>query len=146
LVDAEKYLLACYRYIELNPVTAAMVEKPEEYRWSSYHANAMGFADPLVSPHDVYSRVAGDDALRRFYYRELFQVSLSEHDVHCIRSCLTANQVLGEGKFKDQIGAGLKRKLGHVQQPALLGNSRRPLDASPIPPTIARAISSQSPP
>lgn len=52
LVDAEKYLLACYRDIELNPVTAAMVEKPEEY--PSYHINAVGIPDPLVSPHDVF--------------------------------------------------------------------------------------------
>jgi putative transposase len=32
LVQTEKYLLTCYRYIELNPVRAGMVEKPEEYK------------------------------------------------------------------------------------------------------------------
>jgi hypothetical protein len=32
----ENYLLACQRYIELNPVRAAMVAHPAEYRWSSY--------------------------------------------------------------------------------------------------------------
>ena len=32
LVDAERYLLACYRYIELNPVTASMVPHPGDYR------------------------------------------------------------------------------------------------------------------
>ena len=31
----ERYLLAAVRYIELNPVRAALVRKPEEYRWSS---------------------------------------------------------------------------------------------------------------
>ena len=40
LVDAERYLLACYRYIELNPVTAGMVAHPGEYRWCSYRTNA----------------------------------------------------------------------------------------------------------
>ena len=38
-VDAEAYLLACYRYIELNPVRANMVKQPIEYRWSSYAVN-----------------------------------------------------------------------------------------------------------
>lgn len=32
LIDAESYLLRCYRYIELNPVRAEMVKRPEDYR------------------------------------------------------------------------------------------------------------------
>jgi putative transposase len=39
LVDTESYLLMLYRYIELNPVRAAMVDAPERYRWSSARAN-----------------------------------------------------------------------------------------------------------
>ena len=35
LLDTTQYLLTCYRYIELNPVRACMVEQPAEYRWSS---------------------------------------------------------------------------------------------------------------
>jgi putative transposase len=31
-------MLACIRYIELNPVRARMVADPEEYVWSSYRA------------------------------------------------------------------------------------------------------------
>jgi putative transposase len=42
IVDSESYLLTCYRYIELNPVRAKLVGHPAEYRWSSYHANALG--------------------------------------------------------------------------------------------------------
>ncbi|GAA3565824.1 hypothetical protein GCM10022265_14800 [Marinobacter xestospongiae] len=42
LVDAENYLLSCYRYIELNPVTAGMVDQPEQYPWSSFRRNALG--------------------------------------------------------------------------------------------------------
>lgn len=37
LVQEETYLLQLYRYIELNPVRAGMVEDPAEYSWSSYH-------------------------------------------------------------------------------------------------------------
>ena len=36
LINADEYLLACYRYIEINPVSAGMVRGPEEYPWSSY--------------------------------------------------------------------------------------------------------------
>ncbi len=44
LVQAESYLLACQRYVELNPVRTAMVEDPAHYRWTSYRANALGQA------------------------------------------------------------------------------------------------------
>ena len=47
LIEADAYLLACQRYIELNPVRAGMVEAPADYRWSSYRANApLGMLTP----------------------------------------------------------------------------------------------------
>lgn len=38
LVEKENYLLELCRYVVLNPVRANMVEKPEEWKWSSYGA------------------------------------------------------------------------------------------------------------
>ncbi|MDH3604733.1 MAG: transposase, partial [Candidatus Tectomicrobia bacterium] len=35
LVETAPYLLACARCIELNPVRAKMVGRPEDYPWSS---------------------------------------------------------------------------------------------------------------
>lgn len=35
VVQAETYLLTCMRYIELNPVRAAMVQDPAQYRWKA---------------------------------------------------------------------------------------------------------------
>lgn len=34
LVQSERYLLELYRYIELNPVRADMVDEPSDYSWS----------------------------------------------------------------------------------------------------------------
>jgi len=48
LVDSDVYVLACMRYIEMNPVRANMVDSPHEYKWSSYRANALGDHDRLV--------------------------------------------------------------------------------------------------
>jgi putative transposase len=52
VIQSADYLLKCYRYIELNPVRASMVNYPDEYRWSSYHANALGVESALCTPHD----------------------------------------------------------------------------------------------
>ena len=54
IVEEESYLLSCYRYIELNPVTAGMVASPEAYPWSSFRCNGLGVTDELVVPHEIY--------------------------------------------------------------------------------------------
>ncbi len=64
VIDASEYLLRCYRYIELNPVRAGMVDAARGYRWSSYRANTQGAADPAVSPHEVYLGLGKDGRAR----------------------------------------------------------------------------------
>jgi len=54
-VDTDRYLLTCYRDIELNPVRAHMTDDPSTYPWSSYHHNALGQHTPLVTPHVQYT-------------------------------------------------------------------------------------------
>jgi putative transposase len=59
-VDADDYLMACVRYIELNPVRAGMVNKPEQYQWSSYGIRLKGapcklLDDLPVSSHEYIS-------------------------------------------------------------------------------------------
>src|SRR5271165_2380902 len=73
LIQAETYLLACQRYIELNPVRAAMVEDPAHYRWSSYRANGLGQADIRLSPHPIYLALCASDKARLAAYRGLFR-------------------------------------------------------------------------
>jgi putative transposase len=54
LVNSDRYLFTCSRYIELNPVRARMTDDPGHYLWSSYLHNARGVHDPLITPHDLY--------------------------------------------------------------------------------------------
>ena len=54
LVQDEDYLLACYRYIEMNPLRAGMVAHPVGYRWSSYRENAQAEQRTLTKPHGAY--------------------------------------------------------------------------------------------
>jgi putative transposase len=71
-VYPRRYLLACMRYIELNPVRAGLVARPDEYRWSSFGANALGFADALLTPHPFYYALGRTPAERQAAYRALF--------------------------------------------------------------------------
>ncbi len=110
LVDSENYLLTCMRYIELNPVRAAMVEHPAEYRWSSYRANAQGDTDGLVVPHALYQRLGDSAAGRCKAYRSLFKTCVDEALIDEIRSSLNQELVLGSCRYKQDIEAMIARQ------------------------------------
>jgi putative transposase len=111
LVQSEDYVLGCYKYIELNPVRASMVEHPANYRWSSYTANAQGDVNLLLDPHETYLELGGNDKLRNKRYRELFRYSISPGLVGEIRIATNGNYALGNDKFKRQIEATLGRRV-----------------------------------
>jgi putative transposase len=71
-VHARRYLLACMRYIELNPVRAGIVREPGRYAWSSFRANALGAPDPRVTPHPAYYALGRTAEARRAAYRAGF--------------------------------------------------------------------------
>ncbi len=57
LVESKQFLLSCYRYIEANPIRAGIVDKPEQYIWSSYCRNALGKSDAIIKPHNEYLKL-----------------------------------------------------------------------------------------
>ena len=115
LTQTEDYVLACYRYIELNPVRAGMVIRPQDYRWSSYHANALGKTSCFIVPHEQYLRLGHDDAARREAYRALFKAHLDEAMAGQIRSATNGNYALGSERFQHEIEAMLGRRASRGQ-------------------------------
>ncbi len=103
LIDSNQYLLTCMRYIELNPVRAAMVDHPKNYRWSSYHANALGASDDLVTPHKLYKRLGPNTEEREKAYRQLFKHHIGESTLSLIRDSTNKAWVLGNDRFQNKI-------------------------------------------
>lgn len=116
LVDSEHYLLSCYRYIELNPVRAGMVESPADYRWSSYRAHAMGEESSIIRDHELYIRLGDEPLSRQHFYRELFRHGMDGELLHKIREAMELGTPLGGERFKSEIEKALGRKLGHVRR------------------------------
>ncbi len=111
LTQEEDYLLGCYRYIELNPVRASMVEHPAEYRWSSYRVNAQGENSLLITRHELYDALGLDAEKRTVAYRELFRYQLEPGLVDEIRAATNGNYALGSKKFQEQIAGELGRRV-----------------------------------
>jgi putative transposase len=112
-VQEEGYLLACYRYIELNPVRAGMVGLPADHRWSSYRANALGEVNPLVSPHPIFLALGADGSERRAAYRALFGAQIEPGLLQDVRACLQTGTPLGNDRFRRQIEQRLGVKVGY---------------------------------
>jgi putative transposase len=111
LTQSEDYVLACYRYIELNPVRANMVRHPREYRWSSYRANGEGRSNTLIQPHDMYQRLGRTPESRREAYRGLFKAHLDHEMLDQIRSATNGNYALGSARFQEEIERILGRRV-----------------------------------
>ena len=116
IVEEESYLLSCYRYIELNPVRAGMVERPEDYPWSSYGYNALNMDNSLLSPHKLYLQLGENDLVRKASYRDLFLTSFDAGVLDEVRACLQSGTPLGNDCFKSQIEQALKVKVGQAKR------------------------------
>lgn len=115
-IDSERYLLKCYRYIELNPVAAQIVERPEEYAWTSNHCNAWGDPDPLVTMHETYRRLGRSREHRCASYRALFREALTPEDRHAIRRAVHSCLPLGTVKFLGKIERKTGRPIGYAHR------------------------------
>lgn len=109
LVDSDRYLLACLRYIELNPVRARMVERPWDYRWSSVHGHLGLREDRRVSPHPVYLALGRDTGQRAERYRCLLMEALSDDVLADIRVHLQQERALGSPAFCAMVEKVLQR-------------------------------------
>ena len=121
LLDSESYLLTCSRYIELNPVRAGMVKEPSEYLWSSFHYNALGQENSLITPHTVYKGLGINNVACESNYYALFAKSIPKTEIEEIRAATNKAWVLGNDKFKGKVEQLINRQA----QPKPRGGDRR---------------------
>lgn len=93
----ERHLLACARYVELNPVRAGMVTRPEEWPWSSARAHLGGPGDGLTDPAPLLERWPD--------WRSIVAVALEDEALQAIRERERTGRPLGDRAFLARIGA-----------------------------------------
>lgn len=71
-VHVRRYLLACMRYVEENPVRAGLARNAADWPWSSYRCNAFGEDDALVTPHAHYFSLGRSPRERQAAYAATF--------------------------------------------------------------------------
>lgn len=103
LIQSNHYLLACYKYIELNPVRAGLVKDPADYAWSSYRANTMGQAVKMWTPHENYLALGSNQERRQMAYQHFFTEDMGRELITDIRGALNTGLVLGDDHFRHQV-------------------------------------------
>ena len=132
-VDGDAYFLVCSRYIELNPVRAAMVADPADYEWSSFRANACGHRDPLVRPHPLYLSLGPSVEERCEAYQELFEDQIAASALQEIRDATQKGWPLGRHEFRDSVGKSSGRRASpRPRGGARPGCGRKSIDSDPI--------------
>ena len=121
LVDSEEYLLTVSRYIELNPVRAAMVKHASEYPWSSYQFNAVGKDIKLITPHQLYLQLGAAPSQRHERYRSLFDGCMPAQTLDEIRDATNKGWVLGSNQFRQQVEVAT----GRTASPRQRGGDRK---------------------
>ena len=103
VIDTDNYLLACLRYVELNPVRAGMVNQPADYRWSSY-AQRVGICNNIWIDKDPVTELLGNTtAARRRAYTRFVREIVPREETRLIRKAAARNQLTGSDRFVDEI-------------------------------------------
>jgi putative transposase len=85
VIATDRYLLACMRYIELNPVRAGLSLSPADYRWSSSAHHIGRAVDPLITDHALFWALGNTPFERQSAYQQLFELGLAEDEISDIR-------------------------------------------------------------
>ena len=78
VINQDSYLLACGRYVELNPVRAGLAGDPADYAWSSFRTYAQGLDNPLLALNPLYETLGATPRERQEYYRQFVHDGLRQ--------------------------------------------------------------------
>jgi putative transposase len=99
LIDSERYLLTCLRYVELNPVRAGMAVLPDNYEWSSYALNTAP-RHSWLTPHSVYLALGRDAVERARVNRGFFHPLIAKNEIDLIRQAAHYSVPVGDERFR----------------------------------------------
>jgi putative transposase len=106
LIQAERHLIACMVYIDLNPVRAGLVRDPADYPWSSHNHYVGVRSDRLVTPHPLYWALGNTPFARDATYAELVRTGISAQQ----ESAFTDSALLGWALGEPDYVADLQRR------------------------------------
>lgn len=110
-ISTDEYLLACCRYVELNPVRAGIVADPADYRWSSYGVKIGSRQEALLDQDPRYLGLADSEKERAEIYATWVKESIAAEEWELIRKSLQRGQLTGSSRFVEEIEKKIERRV-----------------------------------
>lgn len=110
-IDTDVYLMACCRYVDLNPVRARIVADPAEYRWSSCGHRVGRASWPWLDDHAFHLALGATRVERQTRYREWLQASIPEGERDLIRTAVRRGQLIGGRSFQEVVEQRIGRRV-----------------------------------
>lgn len=111
MVQTDRYCLACMAYIDLNPVRAGIVKRPEEHRWSSYGHYRGIRTDKLITSHPVYWQLGNTPFEREARYGELVEQGLALDMERSLTESTLKGWALGDDAFVAELEGRTSRRV-----------------------------------
>jgi putative transposase len=102
-IETDRYLLACGRYVDQNPLRARLVRKPDDFEWSSYRARAGLVECDWLDADPALADLAPTPERRFEFYRSFVGSPATEQELRLIRGALQRNQLTGSQCFSEAI-------------------------------------------
>jgi putative transposase len=111
VIQADRYLLACMVYIDLNPVRAGLVMQPQDYPWSSYLHYLGVRTDRLITPHALYWELGNTPFAREAAYAELVQSGINPVQQAALTDATLSGWALGGPDFVADLQKRTERRV-----------------------------------
>ena len=89
------HLLVVLKYIEPNPVRAAMVADPCEYTWSSHRCHGAGHADPILDSFPEWEQFSCTEPERRARWQRKVRGEQPAKELDGVRSSVRSGRPYG---------------------------------------------------
>ena len=111
VIEAERYLLACMVYIDLNPVRAGLASEAGNYPWSSYGHYAGLRTDRVVAPHRLYWALGNTPFAREAAYVELVHAGTTLEQQEALTQSALSGWALGGENFVTNLQKRTQRRV-----------------------------------
>ncbi|HEY2839279.1 MAG TPA: transposase [Pirellulales bacterium] len=111
VVQNDEHLLTVLRYIEANPLRAGVVERAEDYRWSSFRAHGLGEPNELLDRLTTYEELSPQAATRRRKWSELVHRPFAEATLAAVRRSGETGLPYGDPKWIKRLAKKLQLDL-----------------------------------
>ena len=121
LIQADRHLLACMVYMDLNPVRAGIAQSPTDYRWSS-HRHYIGLCDDkLLTPHPLYWTLGNTPFAREAAYAQLVAAGIGRQQQEALTNSALQGWALGESDYVAELQKRTARRVskGKAGRPIL---------------------------